>query len=74
MPNSNGWNECPESSNLARFKYDDKTRDLTVEFKGGRTYIYSKVPKNLYKGLKQADSKGSFLNEHIKPTYPARKA
>ena len=29
------WVETPNSSNIARYKYDERTHVLTVEFKNG---------------------------------------
>jgi len=46
---------------------------LRVFFISGLTYDYINVPKELYDRLRQAFSKGKFLNEHIKGKYPFEK-
>ena len=63
------WIETPDSSNLARYKYDDKARVLTVEFKNGGTYNYYDVPQGVFEQMKSASSKGQFLAQNIKNTY-----
>ena len=63
------WIETPDSSNLARYKYDDKARVLTVEFKNGGSYNYYDVPQGVFEQMKSASSKGQFLAQNIKNTY-----
>jgi len=42
-----------KSSNLNSIGYDEDKKELEVEFKGGRLYIYSAVPKEIYEALMQ---------------------
>lgn len=63
------WIETPESSNLARFGYDDASQILTVEFKSGATYNYFDVPSPVYEQMKAAGSKGQFLAQSVKGHY-----
>lgn len=42
---------------------------LFVKFKGSKIYFYEEVPKSEYKALLKAESKGKYLNAHIKPNY-----
>lgn len=63
------WIESPESSNIARYKYDEKARALTVEFKSGGVYKYYDVPQVIYDQLNRAPSKGQFLARSIKGAY-----
>ena len=42
------WTETPDSSNIARYRYDEKGHVLTVEFKNGGTYNYYDVPLPVY--------------------------
>lgn len=63
------WIETPDSSNLARFKYDDNARVLTVEFKNGGTYNYYDVPQRVFDQMKAAPSKGQFLAQNVKGVY-----
>lgn len=57
------------SSNLSRIRYDDSTRTLEIEFNGGRQYQYFDVPEQVFEGLRDADSHGSYFHEHIKGSY-----
>jgi hypothetical protein len=59
-----------ESSMIHAVGYDRKTRTLQVLFTSGRTYIYEAVPPSVYKGLIEADSKGSYMLDHIIDCYP----
>jgi hypothetical protein len=45
--------------------YDDKTANLTLTFRSGRTYNYT-VPPAIAQGLARAESPGGFFNDHIK--------
>jgi hypothetical protein len=63
------WIETPDSSNIARYKYDDKSHVLTVEFKKGGVYNYYDVPKVVVEQMKIAPSKGAFLARNIKGAY-----
>ena len=63
------WIETPDSSNIARFKYDDKSRVLTVEFKNGGTYNYFDVPQPVFDQMRNAPSKGEFLARNVKGAF-----
>ena len=63
------WIQTPGSSNIARYKYEDDTQILTVEFKNGGTYNYYDVPRQLYDQMNTAYSKGAFLARNIKGAY-----
>jgi hypothetical protein len=63
------WIETPESSNIARFRYDEKAHVLTVEFKNGGTYNYYDVPQGVFDQMKAAPSKWEFLARNIKGAY-----
>ena len=63
------WIETPESSNIARFAYDEATHVLSVEFKKGGTYNYFDVPPALFEAMRNAPSKGQFLGQSIKGSY-----
>jgi hypothetical protein len=51
--------------------YDEDAQELYVELKGGRTYIYSDVPQDVFQELMDAGSKGSYFAREIKPNYDA---
>ena len=60
------WTETPESSNIGRYRYNESTGILTVQFKRGATYNYYDVPQAVVSRFKSADSKGSFHAREIK--------
>ncbi len=63
------WIDTPESSNVARFAYDEAGRVLKVEFKNGSVYDYFDVPDNVFNGMRSASSKGQYLAQQIKGNY-----
>ena len=63
------WIETPQSSNIARYRYEDKAHVLTVEFRNGGTYNYYDVPQRVYEQMKVTHSKGAFLAQNIKGAY-----
>lgn len=63
------WIDTTESSNIARFRYDEANQVLTVEFKNGGAYNYFDVPETVFEQMKAAPSKGRFLAQSIKGVY-----
>ena len=63
------WIETPNSSNIARYKFEAAAHVLTVEFKSGGTYNYYDVPQHVFEQMKAAQSKGGFLAQNIKGAY-----
>jgi len=63
------WIETQESSNIARFTYDESTQVLTVEFNKGGTYNYYDVSIHIFEQMRAADSKGQFLAQNVKGQY-----
>lgn len=61
------------SSNVNSIGYDPKTFTLEVEFNSGDIYQYFNIPESLYLNLIKSQSKGSFINEHIKYSYRYQK-
>ncbi len=62
------------STSVAAVGYDDQTNELHIEFVGGSRYIYALVPLSTYRALLDAESIGTFVNQRVKPAYPAREA
>lgn len=62
-----------ESSNIKEFKYEDKTKELTVVFRHGGTYKYKHVERKMFLAMKIAPSHGKFFANHIKDKYITEK-
>ena len=58
------------SSNIAAVGYDEEQQRLIVMFKGGGRYAYDGVEPEVYKSFLGAGSKGRFLDQNIKGSYP----
>ncbi len=61
------------SSVIAGMSYNVATSTLRVTFVSGRVYEYKKVPEHIYQDMKRSDSKGTYLNQHIKGNYDFKK-
>ena len=59
-----------DSSMIYALGYDEEAQILEVVFKRTGVYRYSNVPKEVYEGLMQADSKGSYMRDMIIDMYP----
>ena len=58
-----------ESSAIARIHFEPAERTLDIWYRGGGQYRYLDVPLPLYAQLMAAASKGSFVNQRIKPHF-----
>jgi hypothetical protein len=65
--------ERVDSSSLSSVGYDAGSETLEVEFRNGGVYRYLEVPEDEWQSLQGAESKGNYLNTHIKPSYRYRK-
>lgn len=54
------------SSNIAAGSYDDEKLELTIHFNNGGIYKYSNVPVDIWHGLTQASSVGSYFHHNVK--------
>jgi hypothetical protein len=45
-----------------------------IQYISGEVYLYYYVPKSEYEQLANAESKGTYVNQRIKPKYPYEKA
>lgn len=61
------------SSVVSAMKYDETTSTLRVVYVSGKVYDYLQVPENVYLEMKNASSKGAYLNYNIKRKYAYRK-
>jgi hypothetical protein len=60
----------PDSTAVAWAAYDRGRRILYVTFRDSmRTYSYRRVPPQKYQELLDAESKGTYVNQCIKPVY-----
>ena len=62
-----------KSSNIKAVAYDPTTEILTVEFKSGGIYEYSKVSKKVYTAFVASDSLGRFFFKKIRNVYKTKK-
>ncbi|NKB48132.1 MAG: KTSC domain-containing protein [Alphaproteobacteria bacterium] len=59
-----------DSSNIEAIGYEPDSQELHVRFlKSGDTYVYYGVEEWVFQEFMQADSKGTYLNAKIKPSY-----
>jgi len=61
------------SAVVSAFFYDSVSSTLRVRYTSGIIYDYLNVPANVYEAMKNAFSKGKYLNEHIKGHYSFRR-
>lgn len=61
------------SSAIQRAKFNRQTNTLTLTFKNLAGYDYFNVPLHLFDGLRDADSKGRFINKYIIGEFKFRK-
>lgn len=58
-----------QSTNIKRAGYNEETEVLTVIFKTGKKYEYLDVPSNVWDGLLEAKSPGSYFHKAIRTKY-----
>ncbi len=58
-----------QSSNINAIGYDEGSETLQIEFINGGMYQYFDVPRQVFDGIMNADSKGKFLHSNIKGAY-----
>lgn len=67
MPNRYSFHVLiPKSSAISAVAYDADTFELSVTFRSGRTWIYTNVPGEFARGLRDAKSKGAYFRENIR--------
>lgn len=65
--------ESPESSSLKGASYDPDCKQLTVEFKDGKTYDYPGIEPQMWIQFMEAGSKGSYFMRNIRPMHTGKK-
>jgi KTSC domain len=56
------------SSSISSARWD-ASGDMTITFKGGRSYVYENVPEAIFDGLVSASSAGQYFNSRIMDVY-----
>lgn len=54
---------------IHEFDYDEEKQILRIVFENSSIYQYHDVPSNIYKGLKDAPSKGQYFNQQIRDKF-----
>jgi len=67
------WHRIPYSSNIYALAYDKEAKELYVAFSTGGQGKYSEVPDEKFREMLAAQSKGGYLNAHIKPHHKWQK-
>lgn len=62
-----------ESTLIAQYGYDPKTREMRINFHKGGTYSYADVPQEAFEEFLRAPSKGKHFLAHIKGAYAYEK-
>jgi len=62
-----------DSSWVAAIGYEQRAREVHIALIDGPAYAYETVPPDVWRRLLAADSKGTFVNEVLKPHYRVRK-
>jgi hypothetical protein len=63
-----------DSSAIFEVSYYPSVERLFVLFKNGREYEYFNVPTHVMTGLREAPSKGKFLNKYVLAFYRFKKS
>lgn len=61
------------SSVVAKMVYDGDSETLRIVYVSGMVYDYKNVPLEVYQAMKNASSKGTYLNKHIKNNFEFEK-
>jgi lysyl-tRNA synthetase class 2 len=62
-----------DSSVLDKASYDKATKELTLVFDSGETYIYKDVPADINDALMKAESKGKYFYANIRDKFQFEK-
>jgi hypothetical protein len=62
-----------DSSAISEVAYYPNVEKLIVLFIGGKAYEYLNVPNHVMNGLREASSKGKFLNKYVLAQYRFKK-
>jgi hypothetical protein len=65
--------QAVESSWVAAIGYDENAREAHIALIDGPGYAYESVPPEVWRRFEAAASKGTFVNEMLKPRYEVRR-
>ncbi len=58
-----------DSSSIACVAYSPQSRTLEIEFRNGARYRYFEVPREAFKEILAAESKGRYFHRSIRRSY-----
>lgn len=61
------------SSDVKNYFYNQKEKELYIEFNSGSSYKYKDVSKQRFKAFDKADSLGEYVNKKLNPNYKTDK-
>lgn len=61
------------STVIESVRYDEGANTLDIVFTTGRVYRYFAVPSTVHHELLNAESKGRYFNEVIRPRFPCER-
>lgn len=64
------WRRLVDSSCLRSIGYDPVDGVLEVRFVHGDVYQYHEVPADVHEAFMAAESKGRYLNAHLRDAFP----
>ena len=62
-----------QSSAIKNVWYKPSLASLVVDYNNGSSYEYLNVPYFVFEGFRSAESKGRFINKHIKTRFEFKK-
>jgi hypothetical protein len=62
-----------QSSVIKNVWYKPSLSSLVVDYNNGSSYEYLDVPYFIFEGFRSAESKGRFINKHIKTRFEFKK-
>jgi hypothetical protein len=62
-----------DSSWVAEIGYDAKLHEVHIALIDRRAYAYESVPPQVWRRFQDTESKGTFVNEVLKPDYEFRR-
>jgi hypothetical protein len=62
-----------QSSVIKNVWYKPSLASLVVDYNNGSSYEYLDVPYFVFEGFRSAESKGRFINKHIKTRFEFKK-